>query len=207
MLSAGSNDDRGMPEIGPGGQGVPSLLDYLLRRDRKRFDGFVDAVRGLVPGLEEIAIATPNPSDRRLDLVIEKGLGIPADSSSAGVRMLLFFVALAFHPCPPRLILLEEPENGVHPKRLSDVIQLLRRVTKGELGASAAQVVLTTHSPYLLDLVDLAQDQVLVFRRNDDGSRSAQPADASRLKTFLDEFLLGEVWFNEGEAGLVSKTV
>ncbi len=121
--------------------------------------------------------------------------------------MLLFFVALAFHPCPPRLILLEEPENGVHPKRLSDVIQLLRRVTKGELGASAAQVVLTTHSPYLLDLVDLAQDQVLVFRRNDDGSRSAQPADASRLKTFLDEFLLGEVWFNEGEAGLVSKTV
>ena len=65
--------------------------------------------------------------------------------------------------------------------------------------------MLTTHSPFLLDLVDLARVQVLVFRRNEDGSRTAEPADAERLRVFLDEFQLGEVWLNQGEPGLVAK--
>jgi len=118
---------------------------------------------------------------------------------------MLFFVALAYHPTPPKLILLEEPENGVHPRRLADIVRLLREITQGKHGNHAAQIVLTTHSPYLLDFVDLEQDQVLVFRREDDGSRTAEPADRERLKNYLDEFMLGEVWFNEGEAGLVGR--
>ncbi len=84
-------------------------------------------------------------------------------------------------------------------------MRLLREITQGKHGGHAAQVILTTHSPYLLDQVDLSTDQVLVFKRNDDGSRTAEPADAERLKSFLGEFMLGEVWFNEGEAGLVSR--
>lgn len=53
-----------------------------------------------------------------------------------------------------------------------------------------AQVVLTTNSPYLLDHVDIDQDQVLVSRRAQDGSREVVPVDAPRLKVFLDEFKL-----------------
>ncbi|HOW19817.1 MAG TPA: ATP-binding protein, partial [Phycisphaerae bacterium] len=174
-------------------------------RDRKRFFEFVDAMRKAVPGLEEIEISTPDPAERSVDLVIENGLRVPADRVSAGVRLLLFFMALAYHPSPPKLILIEEPENGIHPRRLADVMRLLRELTQGVHAGHKAQVVLTTHSPYLLDQVDLEQDQVLVFRRNDDGSRTAEPADAARLRTFLDEFMLGEVWFNQGEEGLVGK--
>ena len=136
---------------------------------------------------------------------VEGGLVIPAEKASAGVRLMLFFVALAFHPDPPDIILLEEPENGVHPKRLADIVSLLREITKGAQGGHPAQVILTTHSPYLLDHVDLAQDQVLVFRRNDDGSRTAEPVNADRLKTFLEDFKLGEVWFNEQEDGLTKR--
>ena len=205
MQSPGYPDEKGPPQMQPHVELTPALLDYLLRRDRTRFFSLVNTLRSLVPGLEEIEIATPDPNSRRLDLVIEDGLRIPAGNSSAGVRLLIFFVALAYHPTPPRLILIEEPENGVHPKRLKDVIGLLREITRGQHGGHAAQVVLTTHSPHLLDYVDLEQDQVLVFRRNDDGSRTAEPADAERLKNFLDEFMLGEVWYNEGEAGLVRR--
>ena len=205
MQSGGHPDEHGPPQLGAGGEQSPALLDFLLRRDRKRFFAFVEAMCRLVPGLEEVEIATPDAGVRRIDLVIEKGLRIPGDVASAGVRLLIFFVALAYHPSPPRLILLEEPENGVHPKRLGDVMRLLREITQGVHGDHAAQVVLTTHSPHLLDYVDIEKDQVLVFRRNDDGSRTAEPADAERLKNFLDEFMLGEVWYNEGEAGLVGR--
>ena len=149
-------------------------------------------------------IGTPDPQQREIELVIENGLRIRAELASVGLRMMLFFVILAHHPNPPRTILLEEPENGVHPKRLADVMQLLRDLTKGKYGGHAAQVILTTHSPYLLDSVRIEEDQVLVFHRNDDGSRDAKPVDAERLKDFLGEFMLGEIWYNESEAGLVA---
>jgi predicted ATPase len=118
---------------------------------------------------------------------------------------LIVFVALAYHPRPPRLILIEEPENGIHPRRLKDVVDLLREIAAGEHGGNSAQVIITTHSPYLLDMVNLEKEQVLVFRRNADGGRTAAPADEERLKIFLDEFKLGEVWFNRGEEGLIAK--
>jgi predicted ATPase len=118
---------------------------------------------------------------------------------------MIFFIALTFHPDPPKLILLEEPEMGVHPRRLGEIVGLLREITKGTHGGHPAQIVLTTHSPYLLDHINLDEDQVLVFSRNEDGSRSAEPADAERLRLFLDEFMLGEVWYNQGEGGLIRR--
>ena len=205
MESAGYRDEGAPPDLGWDGGKIPTLLDHLLRRDRARFGQWVRSMRELVDGFEEIEIGTPEPTRRRVEFVIEKGFRIPADNASVGVRLLIFFVGLAYHPSPPKLILLEEPENGVHPKRLADVVRLLREITQGVHGDHTAQVVLTTHSPHLLDYVDIENDQVLVFRRNDDGSRTAEPADAERLKNFLDEFMLGEVWYNEGEAGLVGR--
>ena len=206
MRSSGITDRPGKPPpLGQDGSNLPAFLDYLLRRDRDRFFQILAALRELVRGIEDVRISTPEPSERRVELVIENGLEIPAEDASTGVRLMLFFIALAYHPSPPKLILIEEPENGVHPKRLVDVVRLLREISQGRHGIHAAQVVLSTHSPYLMDKIDPKQDQVLVFRRNEDGSRTAEPVDEARLKTFMDEFMLGEVWFNQGEEGLITR--
>jgi len=205
MISAGYSDQGSAPVVDNSGKNIPALVDFFLRRDRRRLNKFIESARSLITGLEEIEISTPDPAKRGIDLVVDGGMRLPADQASVGVRLVLFFLGLAYHPSPPKTILIEEPENGVHPKRLGDVMRLLREITEGKHGDHAAQVILTTHSPYLLDHVKLETDQVLVFRRNDDGSRTAEPADAERLKTFLDEFMLGEVWYNEGEEGLVGK--
>lgn len=189
-------------DLGIKGERLAALLDYMTREDRARFKTVVDLMQDLVRGLDDIAIATPDPKRRRVDLIIENNLRIQASKASYGVQFVLFCVSLLYHPRPPKIVLLEEPENGVHPRRLGEIIAMLKSMTKGE-HANPTQVILTTHSPYLLDHVDLDEDQVLVFRRNDDGSRDAEPVDADRLKVFLDEFKLGEVWFNEGEQGLL----
>ncbi|HLA79084.1 MAG TPA: AAA family ATPase [Vicinamibacteria bacterium] len=70
---------------------------------------------------------------------IESGFEIPGERLSTGVRLLFFFVALAHHPSPPDVVLIEEPENGVHPRRLADIVALLRRLTTGELSGKAVQ--------------------------------------------------------------------
>ncbi|MBI5494280.1 MAG: AAA family ATPase [Deltaproteobacteria bacterium] len=206
LVGQGFYDNQGVPELGANGSNVPALLDHFFRHDEPRWKDFKNALKAQVPGVQDVQIATPDPSTRRVDLVIENGQRMPADQASTGVRALIFYLALAYHPTPAPLILIEEPETGLHPKRLEDVMRLLRAIAEGQHG-SPAQVVLSTHSPYLLDCVDLEKDQVLVFRRLPDGTRTAEPADTARLKVFLDEFKLGEVWFNRGEDGLVKEGV
>jgi predicted ATPase len=193
------------PDLDSDGGNLADVLDFFLRNDRRRFDLIEAAIRDKVPGVENVNIPTVgNPGQRSIDLVIDSGFRVPADQASAGVRLMLFFNTLTYHPTPPKLILIEEPENGVHPRRLADVVRLLREITEGKHG-KPAQIILSTHSPYLLDNVDPRTDQVLVFRRSDDGARTAEAVDADRLKAFLDEFMLGEVWFNQGEEGLVAR--
>lgn len=203
MQSGGTAEREGVPSLTSEGANLPAVLDSILRHDRRRFDQIVAAFKNRVPGLEDIRIPTPDAGSRRIELVIERGFTIEGNAASTGVRTILFFITLAHLPEPPKLILIEEPETGVHPKRLADIVSLLRDITTGKHGKHPAQVVLSTHSPYLLDEIDLTGDQVLVFRRLEDGSRTAEPVDQQRLKTFLDEFMLGEVWFNRGEQGLV----
>lgn len=200
MTSAGVGSDTNAPPLDAG---VATVVDWMLRRDRKRFDAFVSAVRERVPGVVDIQISTPNATTRQLDLEIEGGFVVTGDQASAGVRMLLYFLALAWHPHPPDLVLIEEPETGLHPGRLRDVMDLIRGLTEGRHAPKPVQVILTTHSPYLLDSVDPKTDQVLVFERNQDGSCTAKPLAMDRIGPFLHEFGLGEIWTNEGEAGLV----
>ena len=203
MGSEGFADEKSAPRLAMNGQNLAAFLDYLLRKHRQRFDQIQQALRPLVPGFEEIHISTPSAARRSVSFLIEGQFEIPGNSLSTGVRILLFFTALAHHPTPPEVVLIEEPETGVHPQRLKNIVELLRSLTDGRLGGRKAQVILTTHSPYLLDHVRLPEDQVIVFRREPDGHRSAMEADENRLKEFLDEFLLGEVWFNRGEEGLL----
>jgi predicted ATPase len=205
MVSSGYADSAGPRALEDEGGGVPGLLDYLLRRERKTFFRFIDQLREHVPGVTDIAIRTPQPDQRELYLVLENGFTMPANQASSGVRLMLFFLALVHHPNRPNLILLEEPENGIHPRRLADVMKLLRSILSGNNQHFIPQVVLSTHSPYLLDSVSLDTDQVLVFRRGENEERTIEPADAERLKNFIGEFMLGEIWFNRGEAGIVSQ--
>ena len=201
---AGYNDaERNVLELGSDGGRTAALLDHLLRTDLKRFMSFKEQLCRMVPGCEDLVIETPQPQLRRIDLIVDGGHRIPASRSSAGVRLLLFFLALVHHPIPPKVVLIEEPENGIHPRRLSEVMDLLRGLTVGHFGGGKVQVIVTTHSPYLLDCADLETDQVLIFQRDADGTRNAVPADKQHLQEFFDGFMLGEVWFNAQEAGLI----
>lgn len=191
------------PSLARDGSNLAAYFDYLLRKDRRRFDDVSQVLRRYVQGLEDITIDTPSPDTRSITVSIDKGFMLPGERLSTGVRMLMFFVALAYHASPPKLVLIEEPENGVHPRRLKEILSLLRSMTRGEFGGHRVQVILSTHSPYLLDHVHLPEDQILVFRRDDTGARTIVQADEKSLRDFLGEFMLGELWFNQGEEGLI----
>ena len=85
----------------------------------------------------------------------------------------------------PSLILLDEPELGLHPAALTLLVEMLR-------GASMHQQVLAaTQSVTLLD--QLTPDEVIVAEQHD-GASTFRHLDESSLETWLDEYGLGELW-------------
>ncbi len=125
---------------------------------------------------------------------------IRAQQASDGAILFLGFLALANLPHPPRLLLIEEPETGIYPERLRQVIELLRKMTAAS-GETAPQIVFTTHSPYVLSLFQ--PEEVTFMSRGDDGIVRARPLrDAPHIKERLEGFYLGELWYNLSEEEL-----
>ncbi len=106
-----------------------------------------------------------------------------------------------YSPKPPNVILIEEPENGIHPKRLIEVAKLLRQFVERE--ENAPQIIMTTHSPYLLS--EFQPEEVTLMRRQPDGSAKAFPLrDAPHIRERMgDGFYLGELWYNLNEEDLL----
>lgn len=78
---------------------------------------------------------------------------------------------------------------GVHPKRLREVLAILRKLVETQ---SHTQVVLTTHSPYAIDL--LRPEQVTLCTKNADGSIAVkQLSESEAVKEQQGIFTLGGI--------------
>ncbi len=117
--------------------------------------------------------------------------------------LLLAFLALLYGNTP-EILLIEEPENGLHPSRLQEVVALLRKISTGEIGTKPRQVILTTHSPILLNFVE--PEEVFMFLRDEElGTNIVPMRQAPNIKNLMKEFGTGELWYLLGEEGLLKK--
>lgn len=87
---------------------------------------------------------------------------------SDGSLLTLAFLLISYQQPVPDVVAIEEPERGLHPYLIQQLVDLLRRLTQGQLGPAKPIVVLATHSP---QVVDCAKPEELRFlNRNPDGS-------------------------------------
>jgi predicted ATPase len=197
------------------GFGLASLLDDILGYDREAFGRLEKELQDLFPQIRSIKLISEPafktgvddpeqiPVLQRADgkgihLQYADGHVVPAAQVSDGVLLVLAYLAILHSPDPPRLLLVEEPENGIHPKRLQDVLGMLRKLTERH---HRTQVILTTHSPYVVDL--FKPEEVTLCWMQEDGSVSVRQLSESELvRDELDVFTLGEIWTAEGDAAL-----
>jgi predicted ATPase len=88
---------------------------------------------------------------------------------------------------------IEEPELGLHPDILPIVAELLRKASE------RTQLFVTTHSDALISALSEVPEVVLVCERMINGT-TLRRLDPQQLRTWLDEYMLGEVW-RMGEIG------
>ena len=139
-----------------------------------------------------------NASGKGIYFQLRNGRSIPVAQASDGSLLVLAYLTLLHLPDPPRVILVEEPENGIHPKRLEEVLKILRQLIESQ---NRTQIIMTTHSPYLLGF--FKPEEVTLCKKGPDGSVSVHPLGLSPdLKKQLDVFSLGEIWTAEGDEAL-----
>lgn len=190
----------GVPPLDETGANLAAVVDALLSNDRDRFDQVEGEFSRLAPLVRRIA-PSPRAGRRQLAfrLTYREDL-LNAPGASDGLVLLLAFVVLAHHPEPPGAILVEQPEDGVHHDRLGDIVGFLRGMSEGRFGRKVP-VVMTTHSPYLLDL--LRPEEVHFLLRNDKGETEAHRFDSiPMIRERMESFHLGEFWTFKGEEGL-----
>jgi len=113
---------------------------------------------------------------KRINLVMSSsGSPIPADLESDGTILLLAYMSLVYGSTAHSLLCVEEPENGVHPSSISNLVAAVHDLSKPHGDHPGAQVVVCTHSAKFLDRVQTVSPQsVRLVRRGNDGRSSIE---------------------------------
>lgn len=171
----------------PDGSNLPWAIEDLKTRDPDRFGLWVDHVRTALPDLETIH-TIERPEDRHRYLIVEYKNGFQAPSwiVSDGTLRLLALSLLAYLPDLRGMYLIEEPENGIHPRAVETVYQSLSSVY-------GAQVLCASHSPVVLSLA--RPDTLLCFARDDGGATAVIRGDQHpRLREWRGSLDLGTLF-------------
>ena len=185
--AADINDNR---FLRPDGSNLPAFLYYLSVKHPDAYRLIVDTVRQAAPFLRDFQLAPQllNPEMIRLEWR-HQGSDAYFDASALSDGTLRF-VGLATLFLQPRIhrpsvILVDEPELGLHPYAITLLGSLIKHV------ASETQVIVSTQSPLLLDQFE--PEDVLVADRVD-GATQLSRLDAERLGSWLDDYSLGQLW-------------
>lgn len=119
-----------------------------LRQDQKRLQAWVEHVRTALEDIQDIdTVELPDNKHRYLVLEYLNGARVPSWLASDGTLRLLALTIPAYLPDLEGTFLIEEPENGVHPRAIETVLQSLSSMYR-------CQVLVATHSPVALNLLE-----------------------------------------------------
>jgi len=195
-------------EMAESGERLAVVLDRIRDQYPEHFDRINKAVANWLPEFDSILFDVPAEGDRCISLRTRKGAHkISAEDLSQGTLIALALLTLAYLPEPPSLVLLEEPDRGLHPRLLRDVKDALYRLSFPEESGEdrePVQVVATTHSPYFLDLFRDHPEQIVVAEKKGNEATFSRLVDRHDLDGLLDESPLGDLWYSGVLGGVPS---
>lgn len=161
MIRNASPPGKGLALL-PDGSNLPWVVWDFEKRSPERFHDWVAHLQTALPDLEGIRVVERKDDRHRyLMLRYKGGLEIPSWMASDGTLRLLTLTLLAYLEEFGGIYLIEEPENGIHPRAVESMLQSLASVYE-------AQVLLASHSPVVLSIVD--PDQILCLAKDDEGA-------------------------------------
>jgi predicted ATPase len=165
---------------------LAAVLHALREDDRSAYRRITGTIRQVAPFFRDFVL-TPEHNDRiRLRWrEVDSDAIFSANQMSDGTLRFVCLAALLLQPVLPALVVLDEPELGLHPYAIVQLAGLLRQASR------RSQVLIATQSVTLMN--QFAVDDLIVVERHDGQSRFSRP-DRDGLSSWLNEYSLGELW-------------
>jgi predicted ATPase len=167
-----------------------NIAPYLYGLKRTRPDVYgeiLNAVRLVIPFFDDFILEPNAHENLRLDWR-QKGLKDypmrPTQLSDGSIRFICLATAL-LQPKPPGLIIIDEPELGLHPEGIALLAELISSA------ARRTQLIVSTQSPSFIDYFSV-EDIIVVNRK--DGASTFQRLQEKDFDIWLEGYSLGELW-------------
>ena len=185
------------------GDNLANFFGTLSRPDQEKFVG--EFVR-LVPEYADIK-ARAQGGNLRLQFQDrwDDSVWYEAQQVSDGTMLAAAYVALGYQRDVPTLAVFEDPDHGLHPYLQRRVVELLRALSRGEIGPKPIQIVCTTHSKALLDFLEPEEVRFLTRdRKTGETLVKSAPTDNERWKDVYDRYQqsLGDMWLTGALGGV-----
>jgi AAA15 family ATPase/GTPase len=153
------------------GSNIIPFLDYLKDEHKSSYRKLEHDLQKCIPEFTDINLKTVKSPDNDQRTYKIWGLGNEnekywAEDLSEGVLYFLALLCIVHQPNPPKLLLLEEPEKGIHPRRIKEVIDFIFQLAEDK----DIQVIMTTHSERVLDEFEDIPEAVFVFDKDEEGA-------------------------------------
>jgi len=164
------------------------FLYYLQNVHEKNYNDIRDMVRLVAPFFNDFAL---RPLPENMDLIrlewIERNSDYPflASHLSDGTLRFICLATVLLQPNPPDLILIDEPELGLHPYALNILADLIKSA------ATKSQIIISTQSVSLVNQFEV-EDILVVDRYN--GETTIKRLVEEELVDWLNDYSLGELW-------------
>jgi predicted ATPase len=169
------------------GENLPWLALRLQEEAPERFAAWVAHVRTALPQITGISVREREDDHHAYFRVqYEAGFEVTSSGLSEGTLRILALTLIAYIDDAPRLLVVEEPENSIHPQAIDTVMQSLRSLYD-------QQVWVSTHSPVVLATTKLSE--LLITRLARSGAASVVPGEQHpRLATWKGAIDLGSLF-------------
>lgn len=222
-LSKAAYSEAIAPQVESDGSGLAPALDYLRNEAPDHFQNLQNMLRQIVPGVQKIGIRRAKVEINRQrsitvdgkpilydedqvvsgqEVVLDMSTGerIPAHTISEGTMLALGLLTVLVNPEHPNLVLLDDVEQGLHPRVQRELMTVLKEIIKRN---SNLQIIFSTHSPYIVD--ELEPSQVHVLSNSVSGFTYAKRLDEHPDVEWAKEVLTtGEFWDAEGEDWVIA---
>jgi len=175
----------------------------VLRADASNLAPFLLKMRQVHPGAYQMVVAAIRlvapffqdfvlrPDPAKPDVIQLEWTEVGSDayfnahSLSDGTLRFICLATLLLQPVPPALVLVDEPELGLHPFAITQLAAMLKTA------ATRTQVLVATQSVTLMNQFD--PEDVIVVDRSD-GQSTFRRIPPEEVESWMEDYALGEIW-------------
>ena len=171
------------------GENLSLVIEYLYNHHRATFDEILELLKQRVPGISQVESKTTE--EGRVLLKFQDGAfedPFLARYVSDGTIKMLAYLTLLYDPSPHPLLCVEEPENQLYPKLLSELAEEFRNYSN-----RGGQVFVSTHSPDFLNATQLGE--VFWLEKDNGYTKIVRAMEDSQIEAYMNEGdQMGYLW-------------